>query len=100
MPLIQYIMANDSTCAISSDVLIIRALLFRFVTTESTAMVIPRLRSIAFMPAATDLQPSANMARVRTVAQVVPGKGRRHHYKVNMKTTYGKVNFRHEATIH
>nr|GMD26745.1 Uncharacterised protein [Ipomoea batatas]GMD80438.1 Uncharacterised protein [Ipomoea batatas] len=60
------------TWAISSDVLIIRALLFRFVTTESTAMVMPRLRSIAFIPAATDLQPSANIARVRTVAQVVP----------------------------
>jgi len=65
---------GKDTCAISSDVLIIRALLFRFVTTESTAMVIPRLRSIAFIPAATDLHPSANIARVRTVAQVVPEK--------------------------
>ena len=37
-------------------------------------MVIPRLRSIAFIPAATDLHPSANIARVRTVAQVVAEK--------------------------
>ena len=61
-----------ATCAISSDVLIILALLFKFVTTASTASVIPRLRSMAFIPAATDLQPSLNIARVRTVAQVVP----------------------------
>jgi hypothetical protein len=62
------------TCAISSDVLIILVLLFKLVTTDSTAMLIPRLRSIAFIPAATDLHPSANIARVRTVAQVVPAK--------------------------
>jgi hypothetical protein len=60
------------TCAISSDVLIILAMPFRFVTTESTAIEIPRLRSIAFIPAATDLQPSVNIALVRTVAHVVP----------------------------
>lgn len=60
------------TCVISSEVLIIRALLFKFVTTESTAMEIPRRRSIAFTPAATDLHPSEKIARVRTVAHVVP----------------------------
>lgn len=60
------------TWAISSDVLIIFALLFRLVTTESTAIEMPRLKSIAFMPAATDLQPSVNIAFVRTVAHVVP----------------------------
>lgn len=67
---------RKQTCAISSDVLIIRALLFKFVTTASTAMVIPRLRSIAFIPAATDLHPSVKIARVRTVAQVVPAKNK------------------------
>ncbi|KAJ0618472.1 hypothetical protein HanLR1_Chr02g0051261 [Helianthus annuus] len=43
---------------ICSSLLIILALLFKIVTTESTAMVIPHLRSMAFIPAKTDLQPS------------------------------------------
>uniref|UniRef100_A0A0A9HG95 CPN60II n=1 Tax=Arundo donax TaxID=35708 RepID=A0A0A9HG95_ARUDO len=60
------------TCTISSDVLIILAMPFRFATTASTAIEIPRLRSMAFIPAATDLQPSLNIAFVRTVAHVVP----------------------------
>jgi hypothetical protein len=60
------------TCAISSDVLIILAIPFKLVTTESTAIEIPRLKSIAFIPAATDLHPSVNIAFVKTVAQVVP----------------------------
>jgi len=60
------------TWAISSEVLIMRARLCKFVTTVSTANLIPRLRSIAFIPAATDLQPSVKIARVRTVAHVVP----------------------------
>lgn len=63
---------ENQTWAISSDVLIIRARLFKFVTTASTAILIPRLRSIAFIPAATDLHPSEYIARVRIVAQVVP----------------------------
>ena len=41
-------------------------------TTWSTARLIPRRRSIGFMPAATDLQPSLRIARVSTVAVVVP----------------------------
>lgn len=52
--------------------LIILAMPFRLVTTASTAIEIPRLKSIAFMPAATDLHPSVNIALVNTVAQVVP----------------------------
>jgi hypothetical protein len=60
------------TCAISSDVLIILAMPFRLVTTASTAIEIPRLKSIAFIPAATDLHPSVNIAFVKTVAHVVP----------------------------
>jgi hypothetical protein len=60
------------TCAISSDVLIMLAMPFRLVTTESTAIEIPRLKSIEFIPAATDLHPSVNIAFVKTVAQVVP----------------------------
>lgn len=38
----------------------------------STAILIPLLKSIGFMPAATDLQPSLKMALAKTVAVVVP----------------------------
>src|SRR5438132_3290566 len=41
-------------------------------TTASTAMSTPRLRSIGFMPAATALTPSRTMAWARMVAVVVP----------------------------
>ena len=41
-------------------------------TTAATAMSMPRLRSIGFMPAATDLAPSRTMAWASTVAVVVP----------------------------
>mmetsp|Transcript_11197 Transcript_11197/g.33436 ORF Transcript_11197/g.33436 Transcript_11197/m.33436 type:complete len:233 (+) Transcript_11197:1504-2202(+) len=41
-------------------------------TTESAAYWIPRRRSIGFIPAATALHPSEKMARVNTVAVVVP----------------------------
>jgi hypothetical protein len=43
-------------------------------STWSTARLMPRRRSIGFMPAATDLQPSFRMARARTVAVVVPAR--------------------------
>jgi hypothetical protein len=45
---------------------------FRSSTTASTARSMPRLRSIGFMPAATDLAPSRTMACASTVAVVVP----------------------------
>src|ERR1700688_3631260 len=41
-------------------------------TTVSTARSMPRLRSIGFMPAATDLAPSRTIAATSTVAVVVP----------------------------
>src|SRR5277367_4714616 len=41
-------------------------------TTAVTAMSMPRLRSIGFMPAATDLTPSLTIAAASTVAVVVP----------------------------
>ena len=41
-------------------------------TTAVTAVSMPRLRSIGFMPAATALAPSRTMAWARTVAVVVP----------------------------
>src|SRR4029079_11902164 len=41
-------------------------------TTSSTALSIPRFRSIGFMPAATDFRPSRTMACASSVAVVVP----------------------------
>ena len=41
-------------------------------TTAATAMSMPRLRSIGFMPAATDFAPSRTIACASTVAVVVP----------------------------
>src|SRR5580704_1725263 len=45
-------------------------------TTALTAMSMPRLRSIGFMPAATDLAPSLTIAAASTVAVVVPSPAR------------------------
>src|SRR3954451_18471564 len=45
---------------------------FRSSTTLVTARSMPRLRSIGFMPAATDFMPSRTIAWARTVAVVVP----------------------------
>mmetsp|Transcript_40688 Transcript_40688/g.131750 ORF Transcript_40688/g.131750 Transcript_40688/m.131750 type:complete len:225 (+) Transcript_40688:1034-1708(+) len=61
-----------ATFLISSLVEIILVLALRSASTASTARLIPRRRSIGFMPAATALQPSLKMARVSTVAVVVP----------------------------
>src|SRR6266446_6350024 len=44
--------------------------------TAATAMSMPRLRSIGFMPAATDLAPSRMIACASTVAVVVPSPAR------------------------
>lgn len=41
-------------------------------TTASTAWLIPLLKSMGFIPAATDLVPSLKIALAKTVAQVVP----------------------------
>ena len=46
--------------------------LLRSSTTLLTAMSMPRLRSIGFMPAATDFMPSRTIAWASTVAVVVP----------------------------
>src|SRR6476646_9542876 len=60
------------TCAISleSETSFERA--FKSATTFWTARSMPRLRSIGFMPAATDFMPSRTIAWARTVAVVVP----------------------------
>ena len=44
----------------------------RSLTTVSTAILIPLLKSIGFIPAATDLHPSLKIALAKTVAVVVP----------------------------
>jgi hypothetical protein len=46
------------TCSISAELVIFFDMFFKKVTTCSTARSIPRFKSIGFMPAATDLQPS------------------------------------------
>src|SRR3954449_12923737 len=60
------------TWAISSEVVTFFERPCRSLTTASTARSTPRLRSIGFMPAATDFAPSRTMAAARMVAVVVP----------------------------
>src|SRR6266581_6976522 len=60
------------TCATSADELTFLARFWTSLRTAVTAMSMPRLRSIGFMPAATDLAPSLTIAAASTVAVVVP----------------------------
>src|ERR1043165_5248049 len=60
------------TCATSEEAATGLARFSISLTTAWTAMSMPRLRSIGFMPAATDLAPSRTMACASTVAVVVP----------------------------
>ena len=60
------------TCATSADEPTFLARFLMSATTAATAKSMPRLRSIGFMPAATDLTPSLTMAAASTVAVVVP----------------------------
>ena len=60
------------TCAISSPVETLRERLLSSSMTHSAASSMPRLRSMGFMPAATDLAPSRTIAWASTVAVVVP----------------------------
>src|SRR5499425_1194139 len=60
------------TWAISSLEVTFFEFFLRSSTTASTARSTPRLRSIGFMPAATDLAPSLTMEAASTVAVVVP----------------------------
>ncbi len=61
-----------ATWAISSFEVTGFELALRSATMASTALSTPRLRSIGFMPAATDLAPSRTIAWASTVAVVVP----------------------------
>src|SRR6266851_5452762 len=60
------------TCATSAEDETFLARFSMSLTTAATARSMPRLRSIGFMPAATDLAPSRTIAWARTVAVVVP----------------------------
>src|ERR1043166_3349040 len=60
------------TWAISSFEVTFFEFFSRSLTMASTARSTPRLRSIGFMPAATDLAPSRTIAAANTVAVVVP----------------------------
>src|SRR5712692_7110085 len=55
-------------------------------TTAETARSTPRLRSIGFMPAATDLAPSLTMAWARTVAVVVPSPAKSEDFEATSRT--------------
>src|ERR1700678_4167311 len=60
------------TCATSAEDSTFLARFSMSRMTAATAMSMPRLRSIGFMPAATDLSPSFMIEAVSTVAVVVP----------------------------
>src|SRR5919202_493901 len=60
------------TWATSPEVVIFLVFASSSSTIWATALSMPRLRSIGFMPAATDRAPSRTMAWARTVAVVVP----------------------------
>src|SRR5499433_2858918 len=64
--------ASVPTWATSADEPTFLARFSMSLTTALTAMSMPRLRSIGFMPAATDLAPSLTIACASTVAVVVP----------------------------
>src|SRR4051794_11184078 len=57
-------------------------------TTAATAMSMPRLRSIGFMPAATDLAPSRTMDWASTVAVVVPSPARSAVLEATSRTSW------------
>ena len=74
------------TWAISSFEVTFFEFFFRSSTTASTARSMPRLRSIGFMPAATDLAPSRTIACARTVAVVVPSPAKSDDFEATSRT--------------
>jgi hypothetical protein len=62
----------EPTWAISLLVVVALEAFFSSSTRAATALSMPRLRSIGFMPAATYFMPSRTMAWASTVAVVVP----------------------------
>ena len=60
-------------------------------TTCSTARSMPRLRSIGFMPAATDLEPSLTIAWASTVAVVVPSPAKSEDFEATSRTIWAPM---------
>ncbi len=60
-------------------------------TTAETAMSMPRLRSIGFMPAATSLMPSFMMDAASTVAVVVPSPARSLVFEATSRTIWAPM---------
>src|SRR5215468_967644 len=74
------------TWAISSFEVTFLEFFSRSATTASTARSMPRLRSIGFMPAATDLAPSRTIAAASTVAVVVPSPATSDAFEATSRT--------------
>src|SRR4029450_3918523 len=79
------------TWAISSFEVTFLEFLTRSATTASTARSIPRLRSIGFMPAATDLVPSFTIAAASTVAVVVPSPAASAAFDATSRTIWAPI---------
>src|SRR3954468_13298462 len=79
------------TWAISSLVDTFLARAWRSFTTASTARSTPRLRSMGFMPAATDLAPSRTIACASTVAVVVPSPARSLVFEATSRTIWAPM---------
>ncbi|MDT4862962.1 hypothetical protein FQZ97_976470 [compost metagenome] len=72
-PMLESLLAEmEPTWAISLLVVVALEAFFSSAIRASTALSMPRLRSIGFMPAATNFMPSRTMAWASTVAVVVP----------------------------
>src|SRR5260221_7997488 len=74
------------TWAISALVETLRERDWTSATTAPTAMSMPRLRSIGFIPAATAFEPSRTMAWARMVAVVVPSPARSLVFEATSRT--------------
>ena len=73
-------------CAISSEDATFFDRFSMSLTTAVTAMSMPRLRSIGFMPAATSFSPSLMIAAASTVAVVVPSPARSLVFEATSRT--------------
>src|SRR5258707_5467760 len=79
------------TWAISSFEVTFFEFFFRSSTTASTARSMPRLRSIGFMPAATDLAPSLTIDAASTVAVVVPSPAKSDDFEATSRTIWAPM---------
>ena len=77
--------------AISSDDCTFLARFSMSLTTAVTAMSMPRLRSIGFMPAATSLRPSFMIEAASTVAVVVPSPARSLVFEATSRTIWAPM---------